>query len=136
MLSVLFYWSYCLRVGFAAHYFSWRFMQHFLGLFGVLVFFIMIFYLPETYHPNKRGVDNLDPSLLPKWRPVILNPLRPLWLLRSPNLLFVVSVFFFLLFQELEVFVWNQSLAGFTILLTNYSMVAGFCCGLQRSCLL
>ena len=82
--------SYFLRVGLAAHYYSWRFMQQFLGLVGFLVFFIVIFFLPETSHPNKRGVDNLDPGLLPKWRPVILNPLGPLWLLRSPNLLVVV----------------------------------------------
>jgi hypothetical protein len=86
--------SYLLRAGLAAHYYSWRFMQQFLGLVGLVVFFIIIFFFPETSHPNKRGVDNLDPSLLPKWRPVILNPLQPLWLLRSPNLFFVVRVLF------------------------------------------
>ena len=94
--------SYFLRVGLAAHYYSWRFMQHFLGLVGLLIFFIVIFYLPETSHPNKRGVDNIDPSLLPKWRPVFLNPLQPLWLLRSPNLLVIVRNFlFFLAFQSI-----------------------------------
>ena len=86
--------SYFLRLGIAAHYYSWRFMQHFLGLVGFLVFFIVIIFFPETSHPNKRGVDNLDPSLLPKWRPVILNPLQPFWLLRSPNLLVVVRILF------------------------------------------
>ena len=86
--------SYFLRVGLAAHYYSWRFMQQFLGLVGFLVFFIIIFFLPETSHPNKRGVDNLDRSRLPKWRPVILNPLQPLWLLRSPNLFAVVRILF------------------------------------------
>ena len=92
---ILFYcWSYFPRLGLAAHYYSWRFMQQFLGLVGFLVFFIVIFFLPETSHPNKRGVDNLDPSLLPRWRPVILNPLQPLWLLRSPNLLVVVCILF------------------------------------------
>jgi len=90
--------------GFAAHYYSWRIMQYFLGLVGLFVFFLIIFFLPETYHPGKRGVDKLDPSLLPKWRPVILNPLQPLWLLRSPNLFAV-------------------SLAGFTIMLTDYVLL-------------
>ena len=84
--------SYFLLVGFATHYYSWRFMQLFLGLVGLLVFFLILFFLPETYHPNQRGVDKLDPSLLSKWRPVILNPLQPLWLLRSPNLFVVVRI--------------------------------------------
>ncbi|KAF8804007.1 MFS general substrate transporter [Phlegmacium glaucopus] len=90
--------------GFAAHYYSWRLLQQFLGLVGLFVFFLIMFFLPETYHPGERGVDKLDPSQLPKWRPVILNPLRPLWLLRSPNLLAV-------------------ALAGFTILLTDYVLL-------------
>jgi len=76
----------------------------FLGLVGFLAFFLIIFHLPETSHPNKRGVDKLDPSLLPKWRPVILNPLQPIWLLRSPNL-FIVT------------------LAGFTSVLTNFVLI-------------
>ena len=103
----LFYLYFCcshfLSVGLAAHYYSWRFMQMFLGLVGFLVFFIVILFLPETSHPNKRGVDNLDPGQLPKWRPVILNPLQPFWLLRSPNVLILVCIFFpFLLFPKLN----------------------------------
>ena len=93
-LPLFFCCSYFLPVGFATHYYSWRFMQLLLGLVGFLVFSIILFFLPETYHPNKRGVDNFDPSLLSKWRPVILNPFQPLWLLRSPNLLIVVRILF------------------------------------------
>ena len=70
-------------------------MQLSLGIVGLIVFFLMIFSLPETYHPGERGVDKLDPNLLPKWRPVILNPLRLFWLLRSPDLFAVVSIRFF-----------------------------------------
>ena len=105
------YCSYFLStcIGFATHYYSWRIMQLLIGLIGFLVFSLILFFLPETYHPNKRGVDNFDPSLLSKWRPVILNPFQPLWLLRSPNLLIVVrmpfSFFFFLLpFQKSKKF--------------------------------
>ena len=76
--------------GFAAHYYSWRLVQMALGIVGLLSFFAIVFFFPETYHPGKRGVDKLDRSLQPRWRPVILNPLQPLWLLRSPNLLAVV----------------------------------------------
>ena len=84
-----------LSVGIAAHYYSWRFMQLLLALVGLIVFFIIILFLPETSHPNKRGMDSFDPDLLPKWRPVILNPLEPFWLLRSPNVLAVVRILFF-----------------------------------------
>ena len=94
IFNYFFYCSYLLHVGIAVYYYSWRFMQLLLGLVGFLVFFLILFFLPETYHPNKRGVDNLDPNLLSKWRPVILNPLQPLWLLRSPNLLIVVRILF------------------------------------------
>ena len=102
------HYSYFLCAGLATHYYSWRFMQQFLGLVGFFIFFIVIFFFPETYHPGERGVDKLDTSLLPKWRPVILNPFQPLRLLRSPNLLAVVRLFlFFLSFQELN-FLWES----------------------------
>ena len=51
-------------------------------------------------------MDKLDPNLLPKWRPVILNPLRLFWLLRSPDLFAVVSIrFFFPTVSTAKVFV-------------------------------
>ena len=93
-LPIFFCCSYFLPVGFTTHYYSWRIMQLLIGLVGFLFFSLILFFLPETYHPNKRGVDSFDPSLLSKWRPVILNPFQPLWLLRSPNLLFVVRILF------------------------------------------
>ncbi|KJA19693.1 hypothetical protein HYPSUDRAFT_44074 [Hypholoma sublateritium FD-334 SS-4] len=90
--------------GFATRYFSWRLLQLGLGITGVIVFFVVVFFFPETYHIGQRGADKVDPESLPKWRPVILNPLKPLWMLRSPNLLAV-------------------SLAGFTTLLTDYVLL-------------
>lgn len=117
----LFYCSYFLHIGFAVHYYSWRFMQQFLGVVGFLIFITIIFFLPETYHPKKRGVDNIDPSLLPKWRPVILNPFQPLWLLRSPNLLSVVRILFLFTMVHFNDYR-NQSLVGFAVLLTNFGM--------------
>ena len=98
-------------------------MQLFLGLVGFLVFFVIIFYLPETSHPNKRGVDNLDPSLLPKWRPVILNPLKPIWLLRSPNLFIVVCILFLSAISRTHKFFFReQTLASFASVITNFGM--------------
>lgn len=40
-------------------------------------FFAIGAFFPETYHTGKRGVDRLDPSLRPRWRAVLLNPLEP-----------------------------------------------------------
>ncbi|KAJ6495679.1 MFS general substrate transporter [Mycena vitilis] len=81
-----------------AQYSSWRNVQ--LGLFfvGLLVFLAMLALLPETSHPGTLGMDKSEvsepaagserqPSRKFKW--VWLNPFACLWLLRSPNLLFV-----------------------------------------------
>ncbi|KAF8802957.1 hypothetical protein BYT27DRAFT_7305603 [Phlegmacium glaucopus] len=86
---------------FATHYYSWRIMQLAFGVIGLLLFLAILLLFPETYHPGLRGVDKIDPDLHPRWRPVLLNPLQPLWLLRSPNLLAV-------------------TLAGFVTLLIDY----------------
>jgi MFS family permease len=120
--------SYFLLVGFATHYYSWRIMQLILGLVGLLVFFLILFFLPETYHPNQRGVDNMDPSVLSKWRPVILNPLRPLWILRSPNLLLVVRILLY--FCHFKVFIgtrlWLALLFCFLILVCDHGFIARY----------
>ena len=65
-------------------------MQLALGFIGLVIFMFVLFVFPETYHPGQRGIDKADPSELPTWRPILLNPLRPLFLLRSPNLMAVV----------------------------------------------
>ncbi|KAF8161883.1 MFS general substrate transporter [Pholiota molesta] len=91
-------------VGFATHYFSWRLLQLWLGSVGLVVFVVVVLFFPETYHPGERGIDKADPASLPKWGPVLLNPFKPLWMLRSPNLLAVM-------------------LAGFTTLLTDYVLL-------------
>ena len=65
-------------------------MQLALGFFGLVIFVFVLLVFPETYHPGERGVEKADPTELPMWRPIFLNPLGPLLLLRSPNLLAVV----------------------------------------------
>ena len=64
-------------------------MQLILGGVGLVCFFWILFAFPETYHPGKRGVDKLPPDARP---PLLLNPLGPLALLKSPNLLAVVGL--------------------------------------------
>ncbi|KAF8162628.1 MFS DHA1 amino acid exporter [Crassisporium funariophilum] len=89
--------------GLAAHYFSWRLMQLSLGIVGLLAFFLVVSFFPETSHPGERGVDKLEPGLHPTWRPVFINPLAPIALLRSPNLL--------------------ATFAGLTTLMTDYVLL-------------
>ncbi|KDR82156.1 hypothetical protein GALMADRAFT_135518 [Galerina marginata CBS 339.88] len=118
--------------GFAVHYFSWRLMQIWLGSTGIVVFFVVLFFFPETYHPGKRGVDKADPSSLPSWRPVILNPLGPVWLLRSPNLLFVTLASFATLQTDFVLLVPLAYTIGVKYNITNAALI-GACflpCGL------
>ncbi|KII89528.1 hypothetical protein PLICRDRAFT_109834 [Plicaturopsis crispa FD-325 SS-3] len=95
--------------GLAAHYASWRVMQLSLGLSGLIAFVLMYFLLPETSHPNARGIDKLaaeeglPEGVTPrKW--VWVNPMGSLRLLRSPNLVAVM-------------------LAGTAVLLTDFVLL-------------
>lgn len=64
-----------------------------LSLSGIILFIFMYLYLPETSHPNSRGVDRAlrNPDGARKF--VFVNPFGSLYLLRSPNVIAVVSVF-------------------------------------------
>ena len=78
-------------IGFAAYYYSWRSLQAFLGAFGLLEFILMYLLFPETSQPGARGIDKLAGRKPARF--VVINPLRPLALLRSPNLLLIVCGF-------------------------------------------
>ncbi|EAU80804.2 hypothetical protein CC1G_04914 [Coprinopsis cinerea okayama7 len=78
--------------GYAAHYASWRLMQLGLGCIGFALWFAVLLWLPETSHPGTRGIEKIDAQSLPRWRSVILNPLRPLAFLRSPVMLSIALV--------------------------------------------
>lgn len=90
--------------GLAARYASWRDMQYALLACGLLAVLAVLLFLPETSHPLMRGIDKvrmMDEESSDGergrgnkgWRLVWLNPLSCLGLLRSPNLLIVVSTF-------------------------------------------
>jgi hypothetical protein len=73
-------------------------MQWLLAAMGVVAFGLTFFYLPETIHV--KGIDKILASKVDaksgqqkRWMWVWLNPLRPLGLLRYPNVLAIVSVF-------------------------------------------
>jgi hypothetical protein len=69
-------------------------MQYALGLSGAAGFVFILILLPETSHPGTRGVDKLMRETNGAQKYVFVNPLKSLWLLRSPNLLAVVSIKF------------------------------------------
>lgn len=79
--------------GTVTYYFSWRIMQGSLGFIGFLVWVVILLFFPETSQPGARGVDKLRLKEGEHWRQrfVFVNPLRPLALLRSPNLFLIVS---------------------------------------------
>ncbi|KAG5651696.1 hypothetical protein H0H81_007755 [Sphagnurus paluster] len=72
--------------GLASQYASWRIMQNTIGVVGLIMFFSMWLFFPETSHPNTRGIDKI-PQDSSKF--IFVNPLKPLALLRSPNLMAV-----------------------------------------------
>ncbi|KAF8920192.1 MFS general substrate transporter [Mucidula mucida] len=101
--------------GVVAHLASWRVMQFILAGAGFLGFVCIFLFFPETSHPGVRGIEKLRQTRQIEedqggslkenhlgW--VWVNPLRPLWLLRSPNLLAV-------------------TIAGLAVLLTDYVLM-------------
>ena len=76
--------------GIMAHYYSWRTMQYALAAFGSANFALILLFQPETSQPGARGVDKMIANEgAARW--VWLNPFRCLGLLRSPNIMFLVS---------------------------------------------
>jgi len=63
---------------------SWRTLQFCLGVMGCLIFIFMFFYFPETSHPGTRGIEQI---LRSSRKNLVVNPFKPLALLRSPNIL-------------------------------------------------
>ncbi|KAF7777737.1 hypothetical protein Agabi119p4_3809 [Agaricus bisporus var. burnettii] len=88
--------------GFMASYASWRIMQQLLGLFCLVAFVIIFLAFPETSHPGARGIDKVRQSgeVRRSWLPRFVNPLKPLDLLRSPNICCAVVAGFFILLTD------------------------------------
>jgi len=77
--------------GTVSYYFSWRIMQGSIGVVGLIALIAMFFFFPETSQPGARGIDKLEAEEGDRYRKrfVFLNPLRPMLLLRSPNLFLI-----------------------------------------------
>lgn len=68
-------------------------MQGSLGVVGFLTFCMIYYWFPETSQPGSRGIDKMraESEGNAKDHFFFINPLRPLLLLRSPNLFLIVS---------------------------------------------
>ncbi|KAJ3559336.1 hypothetical protein NP233_g11287 [Leucocoprinus birnbaumii] len=78
--------------GLTTQYFSWRVLQVALGVFAALGLNCILFALPETSHLGTIKIDTHEHRSKPRWRSALINPLSPLWLLRSPPLFILTMV--------------------------------------------
>ena len=80
--------------GVMSHYYSWRGVQYALCGLAIVCWVLTFFFQPETSQPGARGIDKAR-AKGEKVGWVWLNPLKSVALLRSPNVLFLVSVMHF-----------------------------------------
>ncbi|KAG1802562.1 MFS general substrate transporter [Suillus subaureus] len=74
--------------GAATQYWSWRNLHYSIGVLGLVEMLLLYLSFPETSHPGTLGIDKLKHR---RWIHITwINPLRSLWLLRSPNLFAVM----------------------------------------------
>ncbi|KAG1867159.1 major facilitator superfamily domain-containing protein [Suillus subalutaceus] len=70
--------------GAATQYWSWRNLHYSIGAWGLVQMLLLYLSFPETSHPGTLGIDKIRRR---RWIHITwVNPLRSLWLLRSPNL--------------------------------------------------
>ncbi|KAG1884699.1 major facilitator superfamily domain-containing protein [Suillus subluteus] len=70
--------------GAATQYWSWRNLHYSIGAWGLVQMLLLYLSFPETSHPGTLGIDKIRRR---RWVHIAwVNPLRSLWLLRSPNL--------------------------------------------------
>ncbi|KAG1862640.1 major facilitator superfamily domain-containing protein [Suillus subluteus] len=74
--------------GAATQYWSWRNLHYSIGAWGLVQMLLLYLSFPETSHPGTLGIDKIRRR---RWVHIAwVNPLRSLWLLRSPNLFAVM----------------------------------------------
>jgi len=75
--------------GYITHYYSWRVVHGILSLVGLIGFTTFYFLFPETSQPGARGIEKMNEAkgTGSSTSFIFINPLEPLWLLRSPSIL-------------------------------------------------
>ncbi|CAB4416701.1 unnamed protein product [Rhizophagus irregularis] len=77
--------------GYLTEYFGWRFIFLFLSIFGVILFIIIFFCLPETLHYQSTNLSTTTLSQSSQERTITkFNPLSSFKLLRHPNVLLII----------------------------------------------
>ena len=99
-------------------------MHGILGLLGLIAFTTFYFLFPETSQPGARGIERMKAEHGSSSF-VFINPLRSLWLLRSPTMLLIVSNFF--LGHEDFGNKSNQLISSKKSIIVFASMVSAFC---------
>ncbi|CAK5281820.1 unnamed protein product [Mycena citricolor] len=110
--------------GWGARYSSWRNVQLGILALGLAVFLGMLFFLPETAHPGSRGIEKDKASSgndTGKW--VWLNPFSCLWLLRSPNIMFVTLTSLTVLYTDYALLVPIAYTVGKSYNITNEAII-------------
>ncbi|KAI0810795.1 MFS general substrate transporter [Irpex lacteus] len=112
--------------GITAHYYSWRIMQLGLALFAFTCLVLTVFLQPETSQPGARGIDKAR-AKGESDRLVFLNPLRSLWLLRSPNIALPALEGAFVLISDYTLIVPIAYTIGQKYDITNEAIVGALC---------
>ncbi|KAI0344938.1 MFS general substrate transporter [Trametopsis cervina] len=112
--------------GTVAHYGSWRVMQFGLSVYSLICVIAVYFFLPETSQPGSRGIEKArEKGENPRF--VLLNPLRGLLLLKSPNILFIALVCSFAVMADFTLIVPISFTVGKTFNITNEAVIGAMC---------
>ena len=69
-------------------------MHGILSLVGLIGFTTFYFIFPETSQPGARGIEKMNAANgIASDSFKFINPLEPLWLLRSPSMLLIVRIY-------------------------------------------
>ncbi|KJA19694.1 hypothetical protein HYPSUDRAFT_856658 [Hypholoma sublateritium FD-334 SS-4] len=123
--------------GYAAQYYSWRAMQGALGVTGIITLYFIWVFLPETSHFSADGgkTELKNTKVLRNF--ISVNPLRPLWLLRSPPFFMIgiiLSVCVIGIFAQIipltftireRYHIYNEAWVGACLLPTGFGNMAG-----------
>ncbi|TFK45914.1 MFS general substrate transporter [Heliocybe sulcata] len=115
--------------GLAAYYASWRVMQLALFVAGLSAVLLVVFFLPETVHPDVKGLTRYlreKGNENKKWAWVWLNPFSSLGLLRSPNVMAVTLAGTFVLITDFVLLIPLAYTIGVRYDIKNEALIGAF----------
>ncbi|KZT19170.1 MFS general substrate transporter [Neolentinus lepideus HHB14362 ss-1] len=115
--------------GLVAYYASWRVMQLALFSAGLSALLMVVFFLPETIHPDVQGLQRYLREKGrgdKKWVWVWLNPFSSLWILRSPNVMAVTLANTFVLITDFVLLIPLAYTIGVRYNIKNEALIGAF----------